>query len=92
MITNKYVLAVMLLAILVTFWIFVATVISSEREEQRTLCMENCRWTDWPEGSDAWRFNYQCINDCDKTEHDVPKLFDNLSKTLSYLYIHLSLD
>jgi hypothetical protein len=86
MITNNYALAVMLLAILVTFLVFVATVISSENEEQqRVLCIEACKWTDWPEGSDAWRSNYQCINTCDKREHDVPKLFDNLSKALSNL-------
>ncbi len=92
MITNNYalVLAIMLLALLVTnYWAFVAPVISSETiEQERGLCIENCRWQSWPEGSDAWRYNYQCINDCEKLEHDAPKLFDNLSKALSNLYFH----
>ncbi|MFH0958288.1 MAG: hypothetical protein V1897_06255 [Pseudomonadota bacterium] len=35
-------------------------------EPERTLCIEECRRTYWPMGTEAWRLYYRCIDDCEK--------------------------
>ena len=34
-------------------------------EQERVLCIEECRRTYWPQGTDAWRSYYKCIDDCE---------------------------
>ena len=36
-------------------------------EQERTLCIEECKRTYWPQGIEAWRSYYKCIDDCEKT-------------------------
>ncbi|MFA6221926.1 MAG: hypothetical protein WC647_06395 [Desulfomonilaceae bacterium] len=82
MTTNNYalVVAAMLLAILLTnFGLFIAPAISSESvEQERTLCIENCKYRYWPPGDD-WRLYFKCVDDCEKNswrkwQKDMDKL------------------
>ena len=36
-------------------------------QQERTLCIEECKRTYWPQGIEAWRSYYKCIDDCEKT-------------------------
>jgi hypothetical protein len=35
-------------------------------EQERTLCIEECRRLYWPLGTEAWRQYYRCLDNCEK--------------------------
>jgi hypothetical protein len=72
---------VMLLAILLTnFGVFVASAISQENEgQERTLCIEDCKYLYAGVAGQLWRLYFACLTDCEKKmwkqwEKDMDKL------------------
>jgi hypothetical protein len=69
MTTKNYALTVIvvLLGVLLTnFGLFIVPAISQESvAQERTLCIEDCKYRFWPPGED-WRLYFKCLDDCEK--------------------------
>lgn len=62
------VVGVMLLVILLTnFGLFIAPAISQENEgQERTLCIEDCKYLYAGVAGELWRLYFACLTDCEK--------------------------
>jgi hypothetical protein len=62
-----FIASVMVLGVLFTYFgLFIAPAISFESiDQERTLCIEDCKYRFWPVGSD-WRSYFKCLDDCEK--------------------------